>query len=35
MDLTSEQRAAFDRDGFVVVRGAFSEEESAAHARAI
>jgi len=35
MDLTSEQRAAFDRDGFVVVRGAFGEEESAAHARAI
>src|SRR5438046_306412 len=35
MDLTCEQMAAFERDGFVIVRGAFTGEEAAAHARAI
>ena len=35
MLLSSDQRAAFERDGFVIVRGAFSAGEAAAHARAI
>jgi len=35
MHLSSDQAAAFARDGFVVVRGVFSAGESLAHARAI
>ncbi len=35
MPLSSDQTAAFERDGFVILRGVFSAEESAAHARAI
>ena len=35
MHLSSDQSASFERDGFVVVRGVFSAEESLAHSRAI
>jgi len=35
MHLSSDQRVAFERDGFVIVRGAFSAGEAAAHVRAI
>jgi ectoine hydroxylase-related dioxygenase (phytanoyl-CoA dioxygenase family) len=35
MRLTSHQLDAFERDGFLIVRGAFDAGESAAHARAI
>ena len=35
MHLSSDQAAAFARDGFVVMRGVFSAGESLAHARAI
>lgn len=35
MRLSSEQLAAFDRDGFLIVRSVFGREEIAAHARAV